>query len=235
MQPDLQHVLQCLNETPRRVPSIFCYDELGSKYFSERCSSPEYYLTRIELGLLERAASELPRILGSTELIELGCGNGEKLAPLLTEYGTASKDCSYLGIDISRQALDDLDNRIHISFPNLSKPLIEGTFEQGLKQAASKNGTPLILFLGSTLGNMTDREIEDFLSMIKENMATGCHVLIGVDFVKDKAKLEAAYNDTHGAGRRMELNALKNMNSFMVEISTLRALITRHIMMKKLK
>ena len=41
-----------LRATPKRVPSIWLYDERGSRLFDEITRLPEYYLTRTERQIL---------------------------------------------------------------------------------------------------------------------------------------------------------------------------------------
>ena len=51
-----------------------------------------------------------------------------------------------------------------------------------------------------------------FLRNVAESLGAGAHLLIGVDRKKDKAVLEAAYNDTAGVTSQFNLNVLRHLN-----------------------
>src|SRR5436190_1697036 len=75
-----------LQQIPRQLPSRFLYDALGSALFDAICHLPWYGITRAELGLLERHGRTIGAALGSGgRVVELGCGNGDKLATLLRQ------------------------------------------------------------------------------------------------------------------------------------------------------
>src|SRR5215831_5766786 len=66
---------------PRQLPSRFLYDTLGSSLFDAICHLPWYRITRAELALLRQAATTIgPLVRYGGRVVELGCGNGEKLA-----------------------------------------------------------------------------------------------------------------------------------------------------------
>src|SRR5436189_6443902 len=69
-----------LQQTPRQLPSRFLYDALGSARFDAICHLPWYGITRAELSLLERHGSTIGQALRrGARVVELGCGNGDKL------------------------------------------------------------------------------------------------------------------------------------------------------------
>src|SRR5690349_7799771 len=73
-----------LQQTPRQLPSRLLYDALGSALFDAICQLPWYRITRAELALLARHARAIGRAVGpGGRFVELGGGNGEKLATLL--------------------------------------------------------------------------------------------------------------------------------------------------------
>src|SRR6187402_3298911 len=77
-----------LQQTPRQLPSRFLYDALGSALFDAICHLPWYGITRAELRLLRQHAGTIGQALGrGGRVVELGCGNGEKLATLLRHAG----------------------------------------------------------------------------------------------------------------------------------------------------
>src|SRR5256885_13386932 len=84
---DVQYYLSI---KPRQLPSRYFYDELGSALFDAICRLPWYGVTRAELRLLAIHGRQLlARVPDLTTIIELGPGNGEKLAALV-EAGRAA-------------------------------------------------------------------------------------------------------------------------------------------------
>ena len=76
---------------PRQLPSRLLYDALGSALFDAICLLPWYRITRGELRLLQRYAATIGEVLREGgRIVELGCGNGEKLATLVTHAEVAA-------------------------------------------------------------------------------------------------------------------------------------------------
>src|SRR6476620_4044953 len=88
---------------PKQLPSRFLYDTLGSALFDAICHLPWYRITRAERHLLRQHAAAIGRVFQGGRVVELGCGNGEKLAPLLTHAGITGAHAHL--IDLSGAAL----------------------------------------------------------------------------------------------------------------------------------
>ena len=74
-------------------------------------------------------------------------------------------------------------------------------------------GRRLVLFLGSTLGNLEQPEQCAMLAEIRKLLAPGDSLLLGVDLVKDVSVLEAAYNDSAGVTAAFSRNILSVINN----------------------
>jgi len=68
-------------------------------------------------------------------------------------------------------------------------------------------------FPGSTLGNMSREAAVAFLTRAAATLGEGAQFLLGVDLVKDKAVLEAAYNDAKGVTAAFNMNLLTRMKN----------------------
>ena len=73
-------------------------------------------------------------------------------------------------------------------------------------------GPSLILFLGSNIGNFEKAEALTFLRAIRRMLRPGDALLLGADLKKDRATLEAAYNDALGVTRAFIVNELARIN-----------------------
>jgi uncharacterized SAM-dependent methyltransferase len=70
----------------------------------------------------------------------------------------------------------------------------------------------LILWLGSNIGNFTRAEATTFLHRIRDTMTSADRMLVGVDLRKDRARLEAAYDDRAGLTAAFNRNLLARIN-----------------------
>jgi len=70
----------------------------------------------------------------------------------------------------------------------------------------------LVLFLGSNIGNFERDEGASFLRAIRGLLKSGDALLLGADLKKDRATLEAAYNDSLGVTRAFIVNELARIN-----------------------
>ena len=69
-----------------------------------------------------------------------------------------------------------------------------------------------MIFLGGTIGNLDPGQASAFLRQLGEQMRDGEHLLLGVDRIKDVARLEAAYNDAAGVTAEFNRNILRVVN-----------------------
>ena len=73
-------------------------------------------------------------------------------------------------------------------------------------------GPRLIAFIGGTIGNFRPDERRELLGTIARELGPGGHLLLGTDLVKDRAVLEAAYNDARGISAQFNRNILTVLN-----------------------
>src|SRR5579883_2564561 len=101
-----QDVASGLGSDPKRLPSKYFYDELGSALFDAITLLPEYYLTRAETQILNEWGWEIVRALGNpTAFVELGSGSAVKTRILIEEALRVQRSLRYSPIDISGEAL----------------------------------------------------------------------------------------------------------------------------------
>jgi L-histidine Nalpha-methyltransferase len=199
---------------PRQLPSHFLYDALGSALFDAICHLPWYKVTRAEFRLIERHAADVGRVLGDrARVVELGSGNGEKLATLL-RYGGIAQAHAHL-IDVSPAALTRAQQAL-TSVPSVDVTLSvhEATYEDGLLALDTDVTDPtLIAFLGSNIGNFDVPGASAFLQLIRASLRQGDYLLLGVDLVKPETDLLLAYDDPLGLTAVFNKNLLQRINS----------------------
>jgi L-histidine Nalpha-methyltransferase len=208
-----EDVAYYLSQTPRQLPSQYLYDDLGSALFEAICRLPWYRITRVELELLRLHGREIfARVAGLSTLIELGPGNGEKLAALVTSVGS-SPVTAHL-VDLSRSALESAAHNLS-TYPGLAVISHRATYEVGLAEAASlrePGGRALVLFLGSNIGNFDPPGAAAMLLGVRATMRRGDALLLGADLVKPERELLLAYDDPLGVTSAFNRNLLVRVN-----------------------
>jgi L-histidine Nalpha-methyltransferase len=202
-----------LSQTPKTLPCRYFYDDAGSALFEQICDQPEYYPTRTEQAILEAYASDIVHLTGPCELIELGSGSSRKTRLLLDTYSKIDVHLQYFPIDVSAGILKTTALDLLQQYPALWLCGLAGTYEQALAQlprTSFKNR--MLIFLGSTLGNLNEVECDAFLTLIQQALQPGEFFLLGVDLQKPTPILEAAYNDAKGVTEAFNLNILYHLN-----------------------
>jgi L-histidine N-alpha-methyltransferase len=197
----------------KSLPSRFFYDAEGSRLFEQICELPEYYLTRAETEILESASADLARRLPDIEtVIELGSGSATKTELLLRAF-EADRSLRYAPIDVSRSALEASVERLVARHPELEILATIAEYESGLAAIDAVDvGPKLLLWLGSSIGNLRSSAAGAFLARRREGMSHADRFLVGIDLRKDRIILERAYDDAEGVTAQFDLNLLTRIN-----------------------
>ena len=203
-----------LTAKPKSLPSWYFYDEIGSRLFEEICDLPEYYLTRSETEILSHHASDiLVDAPDDLTLVELGSGSAVKTRLLIVELLRSLDRLLFTPIDISRTAIEDSAERLLPDFEQLEIVAVRADYHTGLSILKRRNhGPELILWLGSSIGNLHRRDATTFLAGIAETMSEEDRLLVGIDLRKDASVLEHAYDDAQGVTARFNLNLIDRIN-----------------------
>ena len=205
-------VLAGLAMTPRQLPSKYFYDARGSALFEEITHQPEYYLTRVEIELLDARMAQIAAAVGPcAHVVEYGSGSGRKTEQLL---GGLIDPVAYTPIEISRSTVLASTARLAHTFPHIEMLPVCADFTQPveLPEPEREPGHTLVFFPGSTLGNFIHPEAVALLASMRTTMGARGQALIGIDLDKDTATLEAAYNDAAGVTAQFTLNLLARLN-----------------------
>jgi L-histidine N-alpha-methyltransferase len=207
-----EDVRQGLTARPKSLPPKYFYDAVGSELFDRITRLPEYYLTRVEESLLVAHGPTLMRGLAPADIVELGSGSAAKTRVLFDAHTGAGGIVRYVPIDVDPEGLEDTAARLVKDYPFLSVHAVVGDFERHLAAVPAPAGRRLVLFLGSTIGNLDPEARHALLAEVRGLLAPGDHFLLGVDLVKDVAILEAAYDDAAGVTAEFNRNILRVVN-----------------------
>lgn len=201
-----------LGARPKRLPSKYLYDARGSALFEQICDTPEYYLTRVELAIMQASISEIAHALGpDVRLVEFGNGSGLKTQLLL---GAMQQPAAYVPVELSASALTASCIELQRHFPPLEIQPLELDFTLPLNLPPTRRAArrSVIYFAGSTLGNFAEAEATLLLRQMRCAAGPDGRVLLGLDLKKDPAVIHAAYNDAAGITAAFTLNLLVRLN-----------------------
>lgn len=213
----LKDVDKGLSASPKFLSSRYFYDAVGDDLFVQIMNMPEYYLTKAEHEIFKYQLERIVASLGVKkgvyfELLELGAGDGFKTKELLRHLLNEGYDFSYSPVDISQNALEQLEKSLIIEFPTLDVKTKQGDYFGVLNSIKESFYAKVVLFLGSNLGNLLDAEASDFLQKLSKNLNSGDKLFLGLDLIKHEDIVLPAYNDSNGITAQFNLNLLNRIN-----------------------
>ena len=200
-----------LTRSLKELPPKYFYDEHGSVLFDQITSLPEYYPSRCERQILNRHAPAIVEASGAEELVELGSGTASKTRALLFAMAGQGNLRRYVPFDVDESVLRSCALELTELYPGLRVHGVVGDFGRDLERIPDGRRR-LFAFLGGTIGNLYPGERARFLARLRETMGGDDRLVIGTDLVKDRAVLEAAYNDREGLTAQFNRNVLRVIN-----------------------
>jgi dimethylhistidine N-methyltransferase len=201
------------NQRQKQLAPRYFYDDLGSALFEAITFLPEYGLTRADEHLLAAHADEIAERVGNVPLIaELGSGSGRKTRYILGAWQSRNERPVYRPIDVSSAALSACERELG-GFSEY-RP-VNGEWLDGLAEISPERtgSVPLLLlFLGSSIGNLNRAEMLGFLRELRGHLRPGDFFLLGADLVKDIDRMLSAYDDPTGVTAAFNLNLLARIN-----------------------
>ncbi len=205
-------VKRSLTAEPKTLPAKYFYDEHGSRLFEQITELPEYYPTRTELGILRTIADPLISQGGYRELVEIGSGAAVKTRTLLDAMQASGTLERYVPLDVSEEMLRQSSYDLLARYPGMCIHGVVGDFQRDLDKVPAAVGRRLVIFLGSTIGNLEADERLALLRATRGLLHPGDAFLLGIDLVKDIPVIEAAYNDSAGVTAAFNRNILAVIN-----------------------
>ena len=197
---------------PRKtLPCKWLYDAEGARLFEAITEQPEYYPTRTEIGILREQAPAIAAAVGpGATVVEFGPGDGGKAVLLLSRLDAPA---AYVPVEIAPEWLDAVAARVSEEVPGVPVLPVVADFTRAFALPPGvPRGRRLGFFPGSTIGNFEPTDAADLLRRFRAALGPGARLLLGADLVKDRAVLEAAYDDAAGVTAAFNLNLLHRLN-----------------------
>lgn len=208
----IREIYTGLTAEQKYVSSRFFYDDIGSELFEEITSLPEYYPTRTEKRILKEKVDAILGDFDKLDMVELGSGDCSKISVLLDTIPKHKiSNVNYIPVDVSEAAVLKSADILSCKYHGLK---IHGVLADFMKHLGSLPGNSprLICFFGSTLGNLTRKQVNEFFRNLKHLMKPDDKLILGLDMVKDPLILHKAYNDTQGVTAQFNKNSLNVIN-----------------------
>ena len=201
--------------SPAVIAPKYFYDALGCALFGAICELPEYYPTRTERAIFSEHRDAIAAAVGrGTQFVDLGAGDCCKALAWLPFLAPAR----YIAVDIAVEEIARALAKMAPDFPEIEMLGIVADFARGLDLRQDLGAGPATFFYpGSSIGNFTPREASAFLRDVHRHCVgrDGSGLLIGVDCKKDKARLDAAYDDSVGVTAAFNRNVLHHVNRIL--------------------
>lgn len=205
-----------LTAVPKSLPPRWFYDDLGSSLFDAICFLPEYYVMRAEGEILTEHAPEIAHSFGTNiRLVELGSGTARKTRILLDALTRRQQDLEYVPVDVDGAMLERVAKDLLALHPRLRVTAAVSDFARPsvpLSLLPPTQARTVVLFLGSTIGNLDPDAAVTMLRDLHESLKPGDALFLGADQRKSKSILEPAYSDGLGVTAAFNLNLLTRMN-----------------------
>ncbi len=165
------------------------------------------------MGLFDSLGAQLKDAIGpDCALVEYGSGSSKKIRQLLASVAPRA----YVPVDISATHMEQNARALHRDYPALEiYPTcadITRAFELP-EPVAELNKVGF--FPGSSIGNFAPEAAVQFLANVADTLGSGSRLILGVDRKKDRALLEAAYNDAAGVTAQFNLNMIAHIGSIL--------------------
>ena len=203
-----------LQANPKYLKSKYFYDEKGDELFQKIMDLPEYYLTKCELEILEEHKDHILKILNPDQhfhFLDLGAGDAAKSKILLKYFLDRKVDFTYCPVDISSHAITKVTDKLEKELPSLAIKGISKEYLHAMEEFPASS-PKVIFFLGSSIGNFSQEDSQQFLQEISLRMNKDDFFIIGFDLKKDPGLILDAYNDRAGVTRLFNLNLLVRIN-----------------------
>ncbi|MCX7155534.1 MAG: L-histidine N(alpha)-methyltransferase [Rhodocyclales bacterium] len=201
-----------LLQTQASIAPKFFYDRLGSRLFEAITELPEYYPTRTEAAIFSEHLPAIRQALGhGFTLIDLGCGNCGKAGRL---FHAGVLPARYVAVDISVDFMRESLQQLKRELPAIEMIGVGLDFTHELELP---DDIPLerrvFFYPGSSIGNFSPPDARRFLRGLADRLDASGGLLIGVDLIKDRALLDAAYDDALGVTAAFNRNLLRHVNA----------------------
>ncbi|CAH1265438.1 Hypp3181 [Branchiostoma lanceolatum] len=194
---ELMPVVTSLTSPERRyLPLWYLYDTRGSELCEEMIqTSKSYKLWKHEYSILQTHADDIAsKVSSPAVLVDLGSAASSKTR-LIIEAMLKRHAVTFVPVDTAKEFIETCGRQLERDYPGLTVEPFGGFYMDGVRHSAARSGIKLLLFLGSSLGNVSIREQLKMLQEIRAQLTDQDRFILGVDMNTDRETLSQAYGD----------------------------------------
>lgn len=208
-------VIRGLSAQPPSLPSQYAFDAHGSAIFRQICAMAAYYLPVCEHAILTQHAAAIARRLdgAAVSIIDLGCGDGRKIEPILAHLLGQGVAVHYVAVDIDAEAVNRAVERAHACGVDRTTSIIGDFWRafEAINQIAASSVCCALFLLGTTIGNVEEASAIRLLASLRDALRPGDHLVIGFDLLKPEPILTAAYDDALGLNEAFHMHLVERL------------------------
>jgi uncharacterized SAM-dependent methyltransferase len=195
-------------KTNKIIPLKFTYFDIGAEmwdnYVNEDLKNKDYSYNREQEILIKSTLDYLKLKIDSyskINIIDIGTGNGYISRSVIDKVISLNKDIKYTGVDISSSMIEILKKNLNEWYPNLKASFEVADIDYAVlrdllffNKHDSENSCNLVLFFGSTIGNVYDRKriYKNFYDSMSNNdllwINNGLETPNEIEFIKELVK-----------------------------------------------
>lgn len=201
----------------KEINTLVLYDDRGLQLFDQITYVPEYYLTEAEIDILKSKSEEIVECIpDGSAIIELGSGSLRKTKLLLDAVNSKRTNVHYYALDVMEKELTKSLESLG-EYKNITTHGFWGTYDDGMDRIVSfpKDMPKIILWMGSSIGNLSRQEAKEFLNKLRSVLNPGDRILVGIDLRKEASRIALAYDDPVKVTRDFIMNGLNHCNNIL--------------------
>jgi L-histidine Nalpha-methyltransferase len=172
-------------------------------------------VTRTEREIFVQHAAQIMRAAFDSEascsVLELGAASASKTQILLSALATRCK-VRFFPVDVEAKVLQECAARFAREEPSIEVSPVIGLNAEALSYFKKIPPKKAVLFIGSSIGNLSDEEAIDLLQRIRGALSLGDALVLGADRKKELSLLLPAYDDSQGITAAFNKNILSHVN-----------------------
>ncbi|XP_078607419.1 histidine N-alpha-methyltransferase-like [Branchiostoma floridae x Branchiostoma japonicum] len=194
---ELMPVVAGLTSPRRHVPLWYLYDTRGSEMCEEIIrTSKSYKLWQHEYSILQTHADDIAsKVSFPAILVDLGSAASSKTRLIIEAMMKRQGNFTFVPVDTAKEFIETCGRQLERDYPGLTVEPFAGLYMDGVRHSAARNGTKLLLFLGSSLGGVSIHEQLKMLQEIRAQLRDQDRFVLGIDLNTDREALSQAYGD----------------------------------------
>ncbi|XP_035665816.1 histidine N-alpha-methyltransferase-like [Branchiostoma floridae] len=153
-------------------------------------TSKSYKLWQHEYSILQTHADDIARKVSFPAiLVDLGSAASSKTRLIIEAMLKRQGNFTFVPVDTAKEFIETCGRQLERDYPGLTVEPFCGLYMDGVRHSVARNGTKLLLFLGSSLGGVSIHEQLKMLQEIRAQLKDQDRFVLGIDLNTDREAL----------------------------------------------